>query len=68
MGRWLIFTGISLVVIGVILHLFPGVVSWFGRLPGDIRIGNGRVRVWLPLASMLILSLLITLLLNFFRR
>ena len=38
MARWIVITGLILIVIGIILHFAPGLFKWFGRLPGDIRI------------------------------
>ncbi|WP_444927441.1 DUF2905 domain-containing protein [Microbulbifer sp. TRSA002] len=68
MSRWLIIAGIILVLVGVLLHFSPGLFSWFGRLPGDIRVGSGRTRFYFPIVSMIIVSLVLSLLVNFFRR
>ncbi|MCM8768384.1 MAG: DUF2905 domain-containing protein [Candidatus Omnitrophica bacterium] len=64
MSRWLIGVGLGLVFLGVILNLAPWLVNWIGQLPGDIRIENERIKVYVPITSMIILSLLLTLLLN----
>lgn len=68
MGRWLIGLGLLLVVVGLVVRYAPWLVSWFGRLPGDIRIETERTRVYIPITSMIIVSLLVTLALNLFRR
>lgn len=68
MARWFILAGIILVVIGVVLHTMPWLLNWFGRLPGDIRYGSGQTRVFIPLTSMIIVSLILTLVLNLFSR
>lgn len=68
MARWIILAGFALVVIGVVLHFAPGAFSWFGRLPGDIRIENEKTRVYIPITSMILLSVGLTVLLNLFRR
>lgn len=68
MAKVLIIIGLVLVVIGLLLHYVPGVFSWFGRLPGDIRIERGDAKFFLPLTSMVILSVVLTLLLSLFRR
>jgi hypothetical protein len=67
-ARWLIIAGLLLVGVGVLLHYLPGAFNWFGRLPGDIRIGGERGRVFIPITSMLVVSLVLTLLVNLFRR
>ncbi|HHO70201.1 MAG TPA: DUF2905 domain-containing protein [Halothiobacillus sp.] len=69
MSRWLIIAGAILILIGVILHYAPWLLNWFGRLPGDIRIETENGRIFIPLTSMLIVSVLLSVVLNlFFRR
>lgn len=68
MARWLMISGLVLVVAGALLQFAPGLVNWFGRLPGDIHIETGRSRIYIPITSMVLVSLLITLLINLFRR
>ncbi|MCP9338286.1 DUF2905 domain-containing protein [Stutzerimonas xanthomarina] len=68
MAKWLIAAGLLLLLLGLILHYAPGLLSWFGKLPGDIRIDSERSRTFIPFTSMIILSVLLTILLNLFRR
>jgi H+/Cl- antiporter ClcA len=68
MARWLIIAGLILVVVGLVLHYAPGVFGWFGRLPGDIRIESERGKFFFPITSMLIVSVVLTVLFNLFRR
>lgn len=68
MSRWLIAVGVVLIVLGLILHYAPWLVNWFGRLPGDIRSGTGDTRVFIPITSMLLLSIVLTILVNLFSR
>ncbi|CAD5109123.1 DUF2905 family protein [Zestomonas carbonaria] len=68
MARWLMIIGAALLLLGVALHYAPWLLNWFGKLPGDVRIESGRSRVLIPFTSMLVLSLLLTLLVNLFRR
>ena len=65
-GPWLVGIGAMLVVLGLLV--WSGALSWFGRLPGDIRIERETVRVYVPIVSMLLLSVALTLLLNLVRR
>jgi hypothetical protein len=62
----IVLAGLALVVIGILVWL--GGFGWFGRLPGDIRIERDTVRVYIPLVSMLVVSVVLTLLLNLIRR
>ncbi|WP_439859306.1 DUF2905 family protein [Pseudomonas sp. MBLB4136] len=68
MARWLMLVGGGLLLLGAILHFAPWLLHWFGRLPGDIRIESARGRVLIPLTSMLLVSLALSLLINLFRR
>ena len=54
----LIAVGIGLVVVGVLAWL--GALSWFGRLPGDIRVERPGFRFYAPIMSMMIVSLVLT--------
>jgi hypothetical protein len=59
--------GLLLVVVGAWVAWGPR-VPWLGRLPGDISIGGPNWRFYLPLATCLLLSLILTLLLRLFTR
>jgi hypothetical protein len=65
-GVILITLGLSLALVGLLVWV--GVFGWFGRLPGDIRIERESVRVFFPFASMLVVSLVLSLLFYLFRR
>jgi hypothetical protein len=66
-GKTLITTGILLVVLGLIF-LAAGKIPWLGNLPGDITIQRGRFTFYFPLATCILISVVITLVLYFFRR
>ena len=65
-GPVIVLAGAAVMVVGILVWL--GGFSWFGRLPGDIRIERETVRIYIPLVSMLVISLILTLLLNLIRR
>ena len=65
-GPLLVVLGVGLVVVGLLV--WSGALGWFGRLPGDIRIERDSVRVYIPLASMLLVSLGLSLLLYLIRQ
>ncbi len=67
LGRTLIIAGLVLMAAGLLVS-FGGKIPFLGRLPGDIRIETERFRFYFPLASCLLISLLISLLLWLFRR
>jgi len=68
MARLVILAGIVLVIVGLILQFAPGLLNWFGRLPGDIRYESGNTRFYFPLASMLLVSIILTLVIHLLRR
>lgn len=68
MAQTFIILGLAFLLIGGVLYGAPGLLAWFGRLPGDIRYEGENVRVFVPITSMLILSGVASLLLALFRR
>ena len=68
MAKILIGIGIVLVIIGIIWLLFPSVFSWIGNMPGDIKLTSGNTRVYFPVVTMIMISVVATILLNIFNR
>jgi hypothetical protein len=68
MAKWIMMLGAVLLVIGAILHFAPWLLNWFGKLPGDIRIESGRGKIYIPVTSMVIVSIALTILINLFKR
>ena len=62
LGVVLIVAGLALVGLGVLV--WAGAFGWFGRLPGDIRVEGERSRVFVPITSMIVGSIVLTLVLN----
>ena len=68
-GKALVALGILIVAAGLALQYAPWLLSWFGRLPGDLSFTRGGTRIFLPVTSMLLVSIVLTIVLNvFFRR
>ena len=65
-GPMLVALGVVLILVGLLL--WSGGLSWFGRLPGDIRIERESVRIYVTIVSMLIVSVVVSLLLYLARR
>lgn len=59
-GKIIILAGLVVVVIGLLVYFFHDQLKWLGRLPGDIRMESSNVKFYFPLATMLLLSLLIS--------
>ena len=75
LALWIIIIGCILIMVGIILHYAPWLFGWFGKLPGDVRIEREHSKVFIPITSMVLISLgltflinLIMVLINIFRR
>ena len=66
LGLIVIAAGILVVIIGGAITM--GALSWFGRLPGDIRHEGDNVRIYAPIASMLLVSVVLSVALAVFSR
>jgi hypothetical protein len=67
-GRLLILVGVVALAVGVVLLFLPR-IPWFGRLPGDLVVQRERFTLYFPLATSIVVSIVLTILLNlFFRR
>ncbi len=65
-GAAIIAIGLVVVLVGSLV--MTGVFGWFGRLPGDVHVESERVRIYAPLVSMLLISVVLTLVVNAVRR
>ncbi len=66
LGLLVIALGVGAVLVGLLI--MSGGLSWFGRLPGDIRIERENVRVYVPIVSMLLVSVALSVILYLIRR
>ena len=56
--------GALILIAGALVRFFPGLFSWFGNLPGDIRLEGENSSVFIPITSMIVISLVATILFN----
>jgi len=68
MARWLMISGVVVFSVGVVLYYAPWALNWFGKLPGDIRSESEHGKVFIPITSMIIISIVLTVILNIFKR
>jgi hypothetical protein len=61
-GLFVAVIGVAVVVIGLLIA--SGAFSWFGRLPGDLRHDGANTRVFVPITSMIVVSVVLTVLVN----
>jgi len=67
-GKYIIVFGVLIVVIGLVIYFFHDKLHWFGRLPGDIRVERENSRFYFPITTMILISLLITLIVNILKK
>lgn len=67
-GKWIILSGIIIIVIGLLIYFFHDKLNWLGRLPGDIRIEKENFRFYFPITTMIIVSVLLTLIVNLIKK
>jgi len=67
LGKMLVIFGVVIVIIGLVLWLAPK-VPFLGKLPGDITIKKDNLTIYFPIVTMVVLSILLTIILNLFRK
>ena len=66
LGKFIVGAGAFLILAGLVV--WSGGLSWFGRLPGDVRVERETVRIYVPIVSMLLVSVVLSLIFYLFRR
>jgi hypothetical protein len=64
LGKGIVLVGVLLIVVGGVLWLLGRTGLPLGRLPGDVLIEGERVSCYIPIVTMIILSVVLTILLN----
>ncbi len=67
LGKLLLFVGLFMVIAGLVLVFLPK-IPFIGRLPGDIVIKKGNFTFYFPLATSILLSIILTILFSIFRK
>ena len=65
-GLFVIVGGVCAILVGFLIY--SGGFNWFGKLPGDIRYESDRVGVYIPIVSMLLVSIVLSLIFYLIRR
>ena len=68
MGKLIILVGVILVIIGVIISFVGNRFGWFGNLPGDLKIEKENVRIYFPVTTMIIVSIILSFLIWLFKK
>ena len=64
----MIGAGIILIIAGLVVYFAGNKLNWFGNLPGDIRIVKENVRIYFPVTTMILVSIVISLVLYLIRK
>jgi hypothetical protein len=67
-GKYLMLIGGAVVITGLIIYFFHDKLHWIGHLPGDIRVEKENFRFYFPITTMILLSVLVTVIINVIRR
>ena len=64
-GKWLVLFGIGLILLGGLFWVFTKMGLPLGKLPGDISYQKGQFRIYFPLVTGIVISIVLTILINF---
>ncbi|KAA9034512.1 DUF2905 domain-containing protein [Ginsengibacter hankyongi] len=67
-GKYIIIAGIFILIAGILVYFFHNYFKWLGRLPGDIRIEKENLRFYFPIVTMLVISVVVTVIINIIKR
>ncbi|MCR9062941.1 MAG: DUF2905 domain-containing protein [Cytophagales bacterium] len=67
-GKYLIIGGLGIFLVGILIYFFWNKLTWLGRLPGDIRIEKGQTKIYFPVVTMIVVSLVLNLLIYLAKR
>jgi hypothetical protein len=59
-GKIIVIIGIIIVIAGLVIWIFGDKLNWFGNLPGDIKIKRDNFSFYLPLASTILISIVLS--------
>jgi uncharacterized protein HemY len=68
MGKGVVIIGACIVAIGIVIWLFGDRLRFLGRLPGDIRIERDNFNLYIPITTMLLLSVIVSIILWLIQR
>lgn len=67
LGKGIIVVGIFVVIAGVLIWFFGDKLRWLGKLPGDIRVERESFRFYMPVTTMIIISIVLSVVVWFIR-
>ena len=67
-GKYIIIAGAILIIIGLASYFFGNLFSWLGKLPGDIRYESGNSKVFFPITTCIVITILLNLIIYLIKR
>ena len=67
-GKYIVLIGFVVIIIGGLIYFFHDKLHWIGRLPGDIRVERENFRFYFPLATMILFSIILTIIIRVVRK
>ena len=67
-GKSIIFIGFFISITGFVIYFFGDKFNFLGNLPGDFKYETKNIKIFIPISSMLIISLVLSVLINFFSK
>ncbi len=67
-GKYIVGLGVLIILIGIIVAFFGNKLGWIGNLPGDIRVDRDNFKFYMPITTMILFSVLLSVLMRLFRK
>lgn len=67
-AKYIIIAGAILIIIGLIYYFFGNLFSWLGKLPGDIRYESGNTKVFFPIVTCIVITVILNLVIYLIKR
>lgn len=68
LSKYIIGFGVIIILVGLIVYFLGDKLNWLGRLPGDVRVEKENFRFYMPITTMIVLSVLLTVFINLLRK
>lgn len=68
LGKFILVVGLLIVLAGLLIYLLGDKLTWLGRLPGDFRIEKENFRFYMPISTMIIISVVLTIIINILKK
>ena len=66
-AKYIIYIGLTITITGIFIYFFNGYLGWVGKTPLDFSYKSDNVKIYFPIGTMLIISILLTFIFNLFK-